>query len=1317
MKQEITASASGCSRTSLFSGMGFFALCLLLLLSFVPNLSSAQVSGCVPPTSPMVGGVNDHAAIIRWEGTPQDVRLRWNIVNDNVYHYDTVNSNYYILDSLAPATSYAVRITSGCSANMSSNLTVLTTAVGVVGEMSYTDYLPVATDWNYSISEQMWLASELDDYGDTIRGISFLGSAPTASPRSLRIWIVDTSLANLSTTQYVPSTSMTLVFDDTMTLRAGINYFAFSAPYVRDVTKNIVLLMTDNTNDWDDYNGWIVGPSSVSSLYEASDDAPFSTTNLSTLDPIAMRAAAIFDATFVGQLCQAPLVGVDMTDSGAVVSWLPGGQDSVWTVEYKLAGSSTWTTAVASTTLTTATISSLPPATRCLIRVGAICGNDVYYDTMQVYTPCGVLQLPYYEDVSPASGYSGAFNLCWHGMPDVNNTFPYFYITDVLGLNGGGYIITPELPVDATQLQFVFDWNAQSSNTRALVGVCPHAADLDSMQVVDTLLFTQAGYVEQMVNFSNCDTSFRHLFILTQGYYSMFDNFRIIGASTCLPPDSMWVDSLVGNDAYLAWHPSPGVAGYTVNYTLVGRDSTRSITTVDTTLVLQGLEPRSTYTANVSVICQEGDGPVAPSSTLVFNTGCSPVASLPYYEDFENCVLTDASLLPPCWAKYYVRTDPWGGDANKVVEHSSYASSGSQCLYLMDAGLTILPEMGVSVDSLAISFHNFNPGPGIYYLVLGVCDSNTEGCEASFVAVDTIWNTHYDEWFTSHALVNYTGTGRYIAIQNRSDAVNDWTGEFSNHYIDDITVDYLPSCLAPSHPHTHSAEGRPISLEWTDFGSPTQWEVSYATAPLSDPAQGTRMMAYSNPVLIPDLPEVNHYFYVRAICAPGDTSAWSSPATGTPSFCPSAEEYSNMDASLNLSSESYFPGFEYYNYSYSQMLLSASELAQAGGDIMGFKFKPTSVSNSNTLSECDIYMTNTSTTSLQSSFVTVDAINDLVAYGADLSCSDTSWQLCRFDTPFVWDGHSNVAITVNRRSGSWTSAYSQFRTMDGLGYKLRCVYRDPQAFDVNPNVGANSLMKEPLISLVVCPEAPECPTPQVDTIVVAGRQATLMLLEDSVMFGVAIRQSPSGAWSPEVVAAGNAYTFESLAYATAYEVRVRRICDAAQGRASDCVVVPFATMPTPSYIVTVQVVPEGSGFVTGAGTYLHGDTCLLTAEACAGYEFLSWNDSLQDNPLMLVVESDMKIVATFGQQQSITTDGGDQICDIYPNPTSGNVSIRLQDNASPVMVEVVDVQGRVVLGRMMVGQDILSLEQLAQGTYFVRITTGDAIHTQKLIVR
>jgi hypothetical protein len=69
---------------------------------------------------------------------------------------------------------------------------------------------------------------------------------------------------------------------------------------------------------------------------------------------------------------------------------------------------------------------------------------------------------------------------------------------------------------------------------------------------------------------------------------------------------------------------------------------------------------------------------------------------------------------------------------------------------------------------------------------------------------------------------------------------------------------------------------------------------------------------------------------------------------------------------------------------------------------------------------------------------------------------------------------------------------------------------------------------------------------------------------------------------------------------------------------------------------------------------------------------------------------------------------------IYPNPASTEINISNAENST---IQLLDLMGKVVLTKNIVdNNDVITTAQLANGTYFVRITTENETVTRKIIV-
>ncbi|MBQ6728596.1 MAG: hypothetical protein IJQ83_00515 [Bacteroidales bacterium] len=144
----------------------------------------------------------------------------------------------------------------------------------------------------------------------------------------------------------------------------------------------------------------------------------------------------------------------------------------------------------------------------------------------------------------------------------------------------------------------------------------------------------------------------------------------------------------------------------------------------------------------------------------------------------------------------------------------------------------------------------------------------------------------------------------------------------------------------------------------------------------------------------------------------------------------------NLQCRVNPSQESQITvgmgtvGFNYtpyhtlWNYSLCQMIYKANELHDAGisaGPITGLSFESYST-NHYLRDNIEIWMANTSLTEMSNMSVSTSGMKK-VFFGS--VTQQTGWTEIGFtSSPFVWDGASNVLVTVMMNHGSWNSSTS-----------------------------------------------------------------------------------------------------------------------------------------------------------------------------------------------------------------------------------------------------------------------------------------------------
>ena len=114
------------------------------------------------------------------------------------------------------------------------------------------DYLPSYSFYEYALSQQIYTAEEIGS-ACTITSISFFNKANTDRTRKYDIYLKHTDKSSFSsTTDWVTMSASDKVFSGTVTMSAvAWTTFVLDTPFEYDGTSNLVLVMDDNTNGYD----------------------------------------------------------------------------------------------------------------------------------------------------------------------------------------------------------------------------------------------------------------------------------------------------------------------------------------------------------------------------------------------------------------------------------------------------------------------------------------------------------------------------------------------------------------------------------------------------------------------------------------------------------------------------------------------------------------------------------------------------------------------------------------------------------------------------------------------------------------------------------------------------------------------------------------------------------------------------------------------------------------------------------------------------------------------------------------------------------
>ena len=141
----------------------------------------------------------------------------------------------------------------------------------------------------------------------------------------------------------------------------------------------------------------------------------------------------------------------------------------------------------------------------------------------------------------------------------------------------------------------------------------------------------------------------------------------------------------------------------------------------------------------------------------------------------------------------------------------------------------------------------------------------------------------------------------------------------------------------------------------------------------------------------------------------------------------------------------YLPGYNYYNYSLTQQIYTADEITTAG-TITSLAFKNTGTEKTRTY---NIYMLHTEKEIFTSGSDWVAMSDNDLVFSGEITFTVGEWTTIELNTPFVYDGISNLIIGVSDVSGTYSIApHMACLVFDATSQAIRA-YRDNLPYNVS----------------------------------------------------------------------------------------------------------------------------------------------------------------------------------------------------------------------------------------------------------------------------
>lgn len=352
-------------------------------------------------------------------------------------------------------------------------------------------------------------------------------------------------------------------------------------------------------------------------------------------------------------------------------------------------------------------------------------------------------------------------------------------------------------------------------------------------------------------------------------------------AVSCPVPAGLSASNLFDTTATFNWVSSAsqyqfwiGPGGFYQGSTTIGGTK---VYTSSNSMVVDTLNPQTCYQVLVRAVCSAGDSS-AWAGPFDICTPCSPI-SAPSLETWDNLGIgKDLGCFSSIQDPSHLSSNFLG--ASTTSSGSPYSSprqiemdnsSSTHPLMIVSPPTTDMTAGDKRVVVRARHLTTYVP-PAL--MVVGTMsnpfDANTFHPLDSFELNDQI---PADRYITEITAANgYNGTDAYFAIAHGKRTT------FRTFYIDDVMYEQIPSCPEVNNLQVLAVDSMNATIAFDPAaGSAGNFQVEYGSGSQGSPLNSFTIVTNDTASLSGLSSNTNYCFWVREICAPGDTSNWTGP--------------------------------------------------------------------------------------------------------------------------------------------------------------------------------------------------------------------------------------------------------------------------------------------------------------------------------------------------------------------------------------------------------------------------------------------------------
>ena len=808
---------------------------------FIDNFMIQEGSDCVTPNELSVSAVTGTTADLSWSNINGTYNIYYKVTNDtawNVVENLVLQDQGYTLTGLTPSTTYEWYAEIVCddgsvSASSTATFTTACTAIMVTDENPYIQ--------DFTIEPECWI---FPTNGGTSWTLSSEHLGHDFGTYEIEAFSPLLDISNVSTPY--------LKFDQHRADYLGSGIADELYVYMRSATPGAetdwlqLRSYTDVASNWTfDSLPLPSGMFIIQLKFKAIG-------NGSSADGCYIDNVSVYNEENAPE-CTPPagLSASNITISSANLSWTMT-NGGIVNIYYKTDADEDYTM-IENATLTNGVyvLEDLSASTTYEWYVGIVCSDGSIITTASnlFTTLCGAANAPHFQGfenlatnaipncwnvINPYQNYPGAIsNYAYEGtqMLKFNNNF---------NSNTPQYAVMPEFVDDINTLQVNFWCRREGASSGTFsVGYVTDPENGNTFTPILSITSDQIGdnnYHNYTVKFDAVDTMPNvHYYITfryecTSEWFWYLDNVMVMPIPDCTNPENLTNTNIGTTSADLGWTSNAN------SFTLYYKPATDSVYTTLSNITLNAngiytlgnLIPGMYYDWYVAAECV--DGTLSPSfSSSSFSTQCMDIASVPMNWGFENNLFggTSSYPLPSCWTK--------ASSSNYPYVNTSYAHSGDHKLYFYNnysnafAVLPAIDTTALPISSLQVSLYaKMSSNSYQCAIELGVMTDPTD--VSTFTAV-TSYDLTDEYTLYEFPLNSYIGNGKYVAFHVTS------TGSaYNNTYVDDVTLEHVPACSRPmsltADPDINSA-----TLSWVSTASnfnlyykessETEWQVDF----------------------------------------------------------------------------------------------------------------------------------------------------------------------------------------------------------------------------------------------------------------------------------------------------------------------------------------------------------------------------------------------------------------------------------------------------------------------------------------------------------